>query len=216
MRSKTIQSMKSPEPGFGVGPRWVAGLLTVLLASAVLPANSYAGGFKFPVGLTYTSGAQEVMDGLRINQPITDDAVIPVGISFMPYYELDMGLSFGASLGPSSLILIQESSSFGTSDELNFIIPVGGFVRYTLLRDKNVSPYVRAGVTYNIVGGDYIESGDIGVLGAVGVEFWRNKAVGMGLEVGYSTSDVTIKAGPRGGERSADYGQLTVSIMAVF
>jgi len=199
-----------------LGVRRIATYAVGLLLAFLLVPSSFAGKFRFPVGLTYTSGAQEVMDGLRINQPITDDAVIPVGISLTPYYELDMGLSFGASLGPSSLIIIQESSGFGTNDEFNYIIPVGAFVRYTFLREKSVSPYVRGGIAYNIAGGDYIGSGDVGGLGAVGVEFWRNKSVGMSVEVGYSTSDVTINAGPLGGERSADYGKLMISIMAVF
>jgi len=181
-----------------------------------MPKSLDAGEFKFPVGLTYTSGTQEIIDELKANYPVTDDYVWPIGISLNPYYELDMGLAFGVSVGPTSFLEVEESTGSGSNTEFNYIVPVGGFVRYTFLRTGKVSPYLRAGISYNLVGGDNIGTGDVGGVGAVGVEFWRTKTVGLGLEVGYSSSTVTVKSGPLGGDRSANYGQLTVSIMAVF
>jgi len=191
-------------------------LATAVLCIFACSQPGQAGEFKFPVGLAYTSGAQNVMDELKANYPVTSDFVWPVGLAFNPYYELDFGLSFGLSLGPSSFVVVEESTPSSTDTKLNYIVPVGGFVRYTLFRESVVSPYARAGIAYNFAGGDYIGGGDVGVFGAVGVELWRTKAVGLGLELGYSTSTVTVKAGPLGSDRSADYGELTINVMAVF
>jgi len=174
------------------------------------------GGFRFPVGLTYNSGAAEVMDGLKDNYNVTSDFVWPVGISFNPYYELPMGLGFGAKIGPSTLLAIEQYTTYSYHTDFNFIVPVGAFARYTLFRGKKVCPYVRAGVAYNLVGGDYLGTGDVGFDGAIGVEIPLDSAVNLGVEVGYSTSTVTVNAGPNGGESSADYSKLTISVLGVF
>ena len=72
-------------------------------------------------------------------------------------------------------------------------MPVGGFVRYTPWPESKVSPYVRVGVKYPFAGGDNFESSQAGAFGAVGLEFWRTKKVGVSLEAGYDTSEINVK-----------------------
>jgi len=123
-------------------------------------------------------------------------------------------------VGPTAFFVVDEKfyGDYYTDDtKFSYIIPVGADLRYTLFNDRNVSPYVKVGFRYPIAGGDNLSSSssEIGVYGAVGVELWRTKTVGMGLEVGYDTSKVTLK-GPTGVEKEETFGDLMVTLSVVF
>ena len=75
------------------------------------------------------------------------------------------------------------------------------YLQYTFLREKTISPFVRAGARYPITGGEFIKSGTLGPFVAGGVEFFRAKKVGLGIEAGYDWSEVKVGAGPVGGDR---------------
>src|SRR5207302_2215664 len=67
-------------------------------------------------------------------------------------------------------------------------------LRYTFLRDRDVSPYVKVGGRYPIAGGDNISSSSRpGPYGGVGVEFLRSKRISYGIEFGYDASQVRVK-----------------------
>jgi len=72
-------------------------------------------------------------------------------------------------------------------------VPVGAFVRYTPWPKATVAPYVRGGFKYPFAGGDNLESSQVGGFGAVGLEFWRTKRIGVSLEVGYDSSEIKVK-----------------------
>lgn len=157
--------------------------------------------FHFDLGLTYVDGAYDVNKQLKASlvdngYTIQRDYVVPVGLSLNPRVQFGNGLGVGLSLGPTSFIGIERNGGFNVGQDLSYIIPVGGFVQYNFFRHHNVSPYLRGGVKYPITGGDFIKSGTIGGYGAVGVQFFNQKRVGVGLEVGYDSSRVTISAGP--------------------
>ena len=71
------------------------------------------------------------------------------------------------------------------------------FVRYTFLRDGNISPYARLGISYPIAGGNMIDGSTPGVLAGVGAEFLRTKKVGFGIEAAYDSSEVKMIGGER-------------------
>ena len=185
--------------------------LTVCTLAAIIGLNSqttsraaetYDAGtkFHFDVGLTYVNGAYDVNRALKASLvdngfTIQRDYVVPIGLSLNPRVEFGNGLGVGLSAGPTSIVGVGRNGGFNARD-INYIIPVGGFLQYNLFRHKNVSPYLRAGVKYPITGGDFISSGTVGAYGAVGVEFFKQKRIGFGLEVGYDSSRVTISAGP--------------------
>jgi outer membrane protein W len=86
------------------------------------------------------------------------------------------------------------TDTYGGNDDADFFsVPVNTNLRYSFLPKKNISPYVRAGVSYNIASGDYVESSKVGFLGALGIEFSRKKAVGWGFEVGYDSSEIEFE-----------------------
>jgi hypothetical protein len=222
--------------GFGIqaSAQTGGGVQYQIPATAQSPAQTREGfptaGFHFPVGLTYSSGAYDVADklldayeadweaeyGVGID---TDRIIIPVGLTFNPYYEWKSGFGIGLDVGPTIFVAGSlEVSGGGYDDEdtkFSYVIPVGASVRYTFLRDRNVSPYVRAGVRYPIAGGDNIDSSQVGPFGAIGVEFWRNRAIGMALEVGYDGSEVTVEA-DNGSKDEVTCAAWTVSLSVLF
>jgi hypothetical protein len=125
---------------------------------------------------------------------------IPVGLVLNPYYEWQTpigGIGAGVTVGPTTFVFVDEKTiGFGeSSDDIKFsyAVPIGAFVRYTPWPKVVAAPYVRAGFKYPFAGGDNFESSSAGVFGAVGVEFWRTKKVGVSLEVGYDTSEIKVK-----------------------
>jgi hypothetical protein len=142
-----------------------------------------------------------------------------MGLTLNPYYEFGSGIGVGLSVGPTIFMASERTTIAGgwtTSEtDVSFVVPVGGFVRYTILRNGNVSPYVRAGVKYPIVGGDYMDNGEIGFSGAVGVDFFRQKRVQFVVEVGYDMSKVEVGTAA-GGRFDETFSGLTVTIGAQF
>ncbi|MEW6419128.1 MAG: outer membrane beta-barrel protein [Nitrospirota bacterium] len=110
----------------------------------------------------------------------------PVGLTFQPYVEFDNGLGVGMGLGPMMIVATNQDADF-------FNLPVNLNLRYSFLPKEKISPYVRAGASYNITSGDYVEGSKIGFLGALGVEFLRKSPVGFGLEVGYDSSEIEFE-----------------------
>lgn len=186
--------------------------LALAAAFAAPQPRLLAVDWRFPVGITYASGIKEVLDTMDDNHRFDDTFSWPVGLSFHPYVELDFGLGIGASAGPVSIFVVD--TVFDTS--VSYIVPLGLDARYTFLRDTNVSPYARAGFRHNIAGGDYLNRGDPGFLAAVGVEFFRRKAISLGVEFAYDSSTIEVEAGGFGGRKRVKPSEFMVGIYAVF
>jgi hypothetical protein len=201
-----------------------AALVIAAALGLALPTPGLAGGsFHFPVGLAYSDGAydamNDILDGYEADwgASIDNRIVIPVGLTFNPYYEWDFGLGIGIGIGPTCMTFASLENGSGDSldTKFTFIMPIGMDVRYTLLNKKDISPYVRVGFRYPIAAGDNISSSsDPGVFGAVGVEFWRTKTVGMGVEIAYD--DSTVKIESSAGRKSVTFAGFTAAISVVF
>jgi hypothetical protein len=212
-------------------------VLAIVISAAIQNSAHAAGRFQFPIGLTYSKGAQDAMDKILdlyeweweykygVDDIDTTRIQIPIGLSLCPYYEWDLGsqigLGLGGNVGPTTFVfgILDYEDSYGGSDldtRFSCIIPVGMDVRCTFFNRKNASPYVRVGFRYPIAFGDNIESSRPGVFGAVGVEFWRTKAVGMGLEVGYDNSVVKLDFLDQYHYKDVTVAGLTASLFVVF
>ena len=168
--------------------------IQLFLGLLLVSSSANAADWRFPLGLTYAGNFSEVLDLHEDNLKAKGYSVDtswqwPVGLSFQPYVEFENALGVGAGLGPMMFIVTS-----GASDGDFFNVPVNLNLRYSFLPKKEISPYVRGGVSYNIASGDYVESSNVGFLGALGVEFSRKRAVGWGLEVGYDSSKIEFKA----------------------
>jgi hypothetical protein len=198
-----------------------------ILIGLGLQASTRAGSFHFPVGLSYASGIQDAADKLfdyyKLDYSDVDRFDIPIGLTLNPYYEWDNGLGVGVSVGPTAFIFVDEQYYNGNSTwdntKFSYAVPIGGFVRYTLFRDRTIAPYVRVGVRYPLAGGDNLESSQVGQFGAVGVEFWRTKKVGMSIEVGYDASEIKVKYKTLGGanlSQNVTFGGFMAGLSIVF
>lgn len=162
--------------------RDAVGLLVVGPASAA--------DWSFPIGVTYASGFEDVVDFYEDAIGVGADLSIPIGASFHPYLEFEKGHRLGIDVGPLGLIFVD--TDFGEDKEY-VNLPVGVTYAYAFSRTRSVTPYVRAGVRHNIAGGDFVDGSSPGLIGAIGLEMARQKRVSFGLEVAYDNATIDLK-----------------------
>jgi len=188
-------------------------LMAILLLVFVGAAE--AGEWRFPVGLTYVSGIGDIVDqyedNLQADGFLTESADgLPFGVSIQPYYQMDSGFGVGFGVGPTMWI---------TGDVDFFNLPVNLSMRYAFMNKSDTSLYLRAGISHNFANGDYVEDSNIGFVGALGVEFMRNKVVGFGIEAGYDSSVIELEdrttANPNDTKEFEPVGFM-ISLFAVF
>ncbi len=198
----------------------------MFMAVAFFSMPAGAADWHFPVGLTYVSGTGDIVDLYKYNLEAEGYIVdtsweVPVGLSFQPYVELEKGIRIGSGLGPISAILSTEAEYYD--------VPVNLNAGYVFFPSANTSPYIRGGLIYHIAGGDYVKETSLGFIGTVGIEFFRKKAVGFGIEAGYDSSEIefdkyrctstwagTCSSYVKDGTEKIKPGGLIVSIFAVF
>ena len=161
------------------------GIALILLAVSA----STAGEWRHSIGLSYVSNFGDIVDVLEDNKEaegyvVDTSSYLPVGIFYRPYCQLDNGLGFGIGVGPIQMVL-------GDVELLNF--PISADIRYKLFPGAKISPYARAGIAYNILSGDYVDSSTPGFLCGVGVEFNQQSAVGWGFELAYDASEIKME-----------------------
>lgn len=167
-----------------IGKLLVAGILVCLSAGV-----AHAGNFRFPVGLAYVSGYNDIKNRYENNLDAegylaVSTGGVPIGMMFQPYYQFDSGLGVGVGLGPLMVIM---------GDRDFYDLPVAVDARYYILPDANISPYVRAGIKKHLASGSYVNSSTVGVFGGAGVEFFRKKRVGLGVEVLFDNSSIEFE-----------------------
>jgi len=134
---------------------------------------------------------------------------LPVGPVFDAYYMFGFGLGLGGGIGPMTAgdSRIRDhataAEAFNHSETGYAIVPIGLDARYEFINRSGVMPYVRAGFRYPLAGtsdfnrhtsgGDEeigrIRDRDMGLFGAVGVEF---PEIHFGMEAGYDSSKITV------------------------
>jgi hypothetical protein len=162
--------------------------LMAFLILLTVSSSAIAADWRFPFGVTYVGNFNKVVDIYKDNleaegYTVSTDFAVPVGLTFQPYVEFDMGIGIGMGFGPLMYIKTDMDEDF-------FNVPVNLNLRYSFFPKSDISPYVRGGVSYNIASGDYVDKSKPGPFGAVGVEFLRKKPVGFGFEVGYDGSKI--------------------------
>ena len=173
-------------------------LYTILVVGGIFFSGSAsAADWRFPVGLTYVHGFWNVADIFENNLekeglPVEITA-IPFGLSFHPYYlQSDdgpvRGEGIGIDIGPLMFISVT-----GDVDRYFFNVPINLNLRYTSNPRANISLYVRGGVMYNIASGDYVKGTTPGPFGAIGIEFLRQRRVGLGMEIAYDISKIEVE-----------------------
>ena len=186
--------------------------IQLVMVILFVTGSAKAADWRFPVGLTYISGFGDVHDIYEDNleaegYDVYDSAYWPVGLSFHPYVEFDIGVRIGAGIGPFMLI-------FGDVSHLDVPVNLNG--GFTFIPSANTSPYVRAGVMHHLASGDYVEGSSPGFFWGVGIEFFRQKRVGFGIEIAFDTSEIELERVRYNDTEDIKPCELMVSIFAVF
>jgi hypothetical protein len=163
-------------------------------------ADEEGGNFHFDVGISFVDGIYKANSALsnEVNNfegsPFEEgfqsssysSVVVPIGVQLDPYYLFNFGLGIGGAIGPDQVL----DFSDGLGDEdISAVIPVGLDLRYELLNNSGFVPYARLGFRYPIAVGDNYSHGQVGVFGAVGIEFTR---IHLGLEASYDSSTIEV------------------------
>lgn len=204
----------------------LASCAIAVIAGIGLSSSARAeGSFHFPVGIAYDTGGQSAENKLWsfYQQDGYTGTKIDIGgwgLVFSPYYEWQTsigGIGAGVTVGPTSIVTVEQTDyGYGESSDnvtVSYAVPVGPFIRYSPWPNATFSPYLRAGVKYVFAGGNY-GSSDVGVSGAVGVELWRTKKIGMSLEAGYDTSEIKVTEGVH--SSNVTFPGFTVSLSVLF
>jgi len=183
---------------------FVACILCIVLATLVCKKPADANEFHFPLGLAYVTGFSDFVDEIERSSGADASVMIPVGLVFNPYYEFDFGFRIGAGIGPTMMV-------FGDVETFN--IPLNFNVGYSFRPSSSVNPYVRGGLMYNAAFGDFIEGSQPGGFVAGGIEFYKTRPVGFGLELAYTfeSAKIELESG-----KEIDPIEFAISIFARF
>lgn len=147
------------------------------IALSISASFSQAGN---AIGLTHSSGFDDVADWHEDNLSVDRDG-LGLGISYRYIHEFDsnLRLDLGAGL-------------FGVYGDVDYTdLPLQVTIGYNFLKGASFKPYVRGGLSYHIMDGDYVEKeADVGFLGALGVEI--GSQVSFFAEVSIDTAEATF------------------------
>jgi hypothetical protein len=149
-------------------------------------------------GLTLASGVIEMNDRFENTLNAGQDFYWPAGLRLEGGVEFAVckfySLEVDVNAGPVTFVAVQSFGLGGNDDYAALLVPIGFSLRNTFLPEKPVSPYVRVGVSY--IG--LIDRGDVPLLAnsrpgldvAAGIEFFRNRRFGFGLEGGWNGAEL--------------------------
>jgi hypothetical protein len=152
-------------------------------------------------GLVYSSGFKDVMDW-HDDHLYVDSEGLGLGFSYRYIHEFDPNLRMDIGAG-----------FFGIYGDIDYTdIPLTLTVGYNLITDGTFKPYIRGGLSYHIMDGDYVESeADVGLFGAFGVEF--GKKIAFFAEIAMDTAEATFdtSAGNTAWERDKSQDDITIN-----
>ena len=163
------------------------------MVASLATASGLQAGWHFPVGFGYATGFSNVVDVMEDRYGFDFKWEFPLGPVFSPYYEFENGFGIGATLGPGLGFTVDEDGD-DDADSVEVIIPLGLDARYAYAFGDHAA-FARAGLRATAAFGDYLDSGDPGLYGGLGMEFYRTQTVGFGFEVGYDSSEIEVSNG---------------------
>jgi hypothetical protein len=186
--------------------------IQLLMVTLFVTGSAKAADWRFPVGLTYARGFEDVIDIYEDNLKAEGYYIYsvdywPVGISFHPYVQFDSGFGVGFDVGPLMYI---------TGDREFFNIPISLDFRFLFIPTANTSPYVCVGGRHHLASGDYVEGSTPGFFGGFGIEFLRDKRVNMGIEVSYDSSEIELERRRYNTTEDVNPSKFMVSIFVIF
>jgi len=181
----------------------------VMLCSSIL----YGKDLHHSLGLYYVSGLDNVVDTIEHNLEeegySVDTFEWPIGLSYQPYFQFDSGVIIGAGIGPIMVV-------FGDVDFYD--VPIKFNIGYSFFQKSYMSPYVKIGTAYHVVGGDYVDNGAIGITTSVGIQLSKHENFAWGLELTYDSTEVDFDYYKNGRRttKSIKPAELLIGLFVVF
>jgi hypothetical protein len=175
---------------------------------------------RFGIGLSYTSGFQDVVNYYKDDYGISDDIMdVPVGLSFNTTVQIAHGNYIasmpGIGIGPAAFVLIT-----GSYNEAYVDLPVTATYGIKFMPYASVGPYVRGGIAYHLAFGDRVVDRTAGYYLAGGLDILQKKRVNIGIEAAYDNSKVAFEhfeyPGFYSTSKDIKTGGFLVSIRAIF
>jgi hypothetical protein len=193
--------------------------LTLMIILTTFCTTALAVDWRFPLEISYVDGYGDIVDYYE-DKTGADASYIPIGLAFGPYVQFEHGSMIGGKIGPLAYISV-DCIGGGCSDESYFDVPLYLYYGFTFIPSGNISPYVKVGLAYHMVSADAVDDSAPGLYSAVGIEFMRNKAVGIGMEIAYDSAELTMKSGRynnagRYSKEEIKPGGLLVSFLVIF
>lgn len=171
------------------------------LAALACVSTSQAGEWRIGPGPAGATGMNDIADLYEDNYNNSNtyyqadvDMLLPIGLSVQGTYHWDSGVRLDMGLGPFFMITSDPYDDDDVDVDLDHTeLPANVTVGYTFIPGGSVSPYVRAGLAYHFVSGDYVEGSTPGLLAAVGIEFARQSVASYSLEVAVDKSEVEFE-----------------------
>ncbi|HVM59514.1 MAG TPA: outer membrane beta-barrel protein [Verrucomicrobiae bacterium] len=158
--------------------------------------------WRVRAGLTYANGIWKASDAVYDHYEAEgfdlSRVTIPVGLHLDASAEWNIQdkVSVGPELrlGPGLFFWVEKKDLYNETKETDilFMLPLSLSARCTFLPKAKVSPYARVGVGYVVAAGDLAGNSEAGFEAAGGVEFFRNRRVGFGIEGGYNSCEVKV------------------------
>ncbi len=137
----------------------------------------------------------------------TDVYNLSVSLNIQPYRQLGNGFQIGAGIGP--LVII-------AGDARHLQLPVNVTLGRAFFDQSPVSPYVKAGISYHLSGGDYQTASKPGAYAGFGFRFFNMKDLKMGMEIAYDSARTELYDPIEQKKYALHTGELTMGVFADF
>ena len=173
---------------------------SVLLTCPLLQANEFA----LYAGLGYSSLGLDVADFYESNVAVEVKGLPGLGGSFRFSYNMDNNIRI--DIGTGNMVFMAGDLSYHS-------IPLNITGGYNFHFSDNLNLYTRAGLVYNIIDGDFVDSQDkTGFIAAAGLEY---RSFFMEISGDSSKSEMSVSRGPFTTSTSID-GGFSFTIGAFF
>jgi len=190
-------------------------LLLVALFFFMMPAkaNGSTDGsvWRFSAGYVYYSGFEDIRSIYKKNAAVSgsdnDIVQLSFGFSLQCHRRITENLHVGSGIGPVMTLL---------KDATHIQVPASVFAIITPFPDWSHTPFIRAGGSYHITRGDYLENSRPGILSGLGVAFFAQQSLHLAIEAAYDGAFITIERPAKSSSRKIRAGTVVLSISAVF
>lgn len=197
-------------------------LMAVLVSFLSPPAMAE---MRYRIGLSYVYGLDDLADRFEDNFVVqevglsgtadVDAYVLPIGITLFPYYQWSSGFLVGPAIGPFTFVLVEGLED----DHYYWQLPLSVNFGYVFAPNDPVSFYFRVGPSYHLANGRFVEESNVsnlGVVAAIGLEFFDSQHFRMGVEAAYDSATAEMTNERHGGTEEFKSSEFSLGLFFLF